>query len=220
MGKWADRFKELNEQRKRGLKNPLILWSLSFIITFILTIFPSMFLQAFTAKDFSVLFDWGKWTETIIANLYPMVITQSVVTALQNRSVSEPIKEKQKTKQYGIRTSWTTALSGFVILYVFGYMFFFCSSFPWRNLALYVSSGIVTAVGLASVMQLEHEKDKIRQAIERESRGEQESQDERAQRVQEADRDLGGNDTPPAQLAPPENSAGREGPLPKDGAAV
>lgn len=204
------------------MKDPFNLWCASFGLTFTLTVLTAMFLKAFTpgGNGPNVLFQPENWVDAIVTNLYSMVITQSVVTMLQNRGIASPIKEKRKTRQYGINNGWTTTLSVCLTFYIFGYIFFYCSSFPYRNLALYATSGLVEAAGLASVLQLASEQDKIRQAIERESRGEQESQDERAQRVQEADRDLGGNDTPPAQLAPPENSAGREGPLPKDGAAV
>lgn len=185
------------ERRKKGLKDPFNLWCASFALTFALTVLTAMFLKAFTpgGKGLNVLFQPESWVDAIITNLYSMVITQSVVTMLQNRGIASPIKEKKKPKQYGINTGWTTMLFICLLFYIFGYIFFFSSSFPYRNPALYATSGLVEAAGLASVLQLASEQEKIRQAIELEAQAKHSGQEERARLAEEAGRDLGGGES-------------------------
>lgn len=76
-----------NKQRKRGLKNPITLWITSFILTFFLTILPSGLISAIDANAPSMLSNIESWVKVIVDNLYPMIITQSVVTMLQNFSM-------------------------------------------------------------------------------------------------------------------------------------
>lgn len=167
MGRWTD-TKECNNQRKKGLKNPTILWIASFILTFALTIFPSVFVSALASREPSMLFTRASWIKAIIDNLYPMVITQSVVTMLQNFSIATPSKKEQKVRQFVFCISWTHKLVFCLVFYIIGYLAFVYANPPWLNYALYIISGIIAAVGLASVLQLNHEQDRIQKAIEEE----------------------------------------------------
>lgn len=167
MGKWTD-IKERGGQRKKGLKNPTVLWIISFILTFALTIFPSVFVSALASRDPSMLFTNASWVKAIIDNLYPMVITQSVVTMLQNFSIATPSKREQNVRQFVFCISWTHALVFCLVFYIIGYLAFVYANPPWLNRALYIISGIIAAVGLGSVWQLNHEQERIQKAIEEE----------------------------------------------------
>lgn len=154
-----------NKQRKRGLKNPITLWITSFILTFFLTILPSGLISAIDANAPSMLSNIESWVKVIVDNLYPMIITQSVVTMLQNFSIATLQKGAPKIPQYVFHISWTASLSLCLIFYIIIYLIIVYANPVWRNLSLYITSGILTAVGLGSVLQLSHEQTRIRNAI-------------------------------------------------------
>lgn len=175
MGKWAE-ISEWNKRRKKGLKNPIILWIASFIITFALTILPSVLVSALSAGNPSILFSKESWIKVIVDNLYPMIITQSVVTMLQNFSIATPSKKERETPQFVLCIGWTHGLAVCLIFYVIGYLAFVYANPLWRNLALYIISGIIAAVGLGSVLQLNHEQDRVQKAIEKEKAEKEQTQ--------------------------------------------
>lgn len=165
MGKCADII-EWNKQRKKGLKNPTILWIASFVLTFALTVLPSALINAMEAQNPSLLADKDAWIKVIVDNLYPMIITQSVVTMLQNFSIASPSKKEKENKQYVLCINWTYFLEVCLIFYILLYLTLVYLNPSWRNLALYISSGILTAVGLGSVLQINNEQERVRKAID------------------------------------------------------
>ena len=207
MGKWAD-IKNWNKRRKKGLKNPITLWIISFALTFILTIFPSVLVSALSAKNSSILLSNDSWTKAIVDNLYPMIIAQSVVTMLQNISIATPSKTKEKTRQFVPHISWTYWLIVSLILYMIAYPALVYASPSWRNLALYIISGVLAAVGLGSVLQLSHEQEQIHAAIEKERREKEQLQ--KVQRLQDNGRDLAWN-SPPTVLPDADNPSAEAG---------
>lgn len=194
MDRWID-FGEWNKRRKKGLKNPTILWIASLSLTFALTILPSVLVSSLDAEDPSILFNKESWIKAIVDNLYPMTITQSVVTMLQNFSIVIPAKEQQKTRRFMLNFSWTVGLMICLIIYIIVYLAVVYAGSQWRNLALYIMSGFLAAVGLASVLQLDHEQEQVQRAIKAES------QVQRAWRLENAGRDLVGTITP---IVPPD----------------
>ena len=168
MGKWIDIVKEWNKRRKKGLKNPTVLWSTGFILTFALTILPSVLVTALGAKNSALLLNQETWITAIINNLYPMIITQSVVTMLQNFSIATPSRKEKKSRQFVLCISLTHLLVVFLIFYIIFYPALVYANPSWRNLALYIISGILAAVGLGSVLQLNREQERVQKAIEEE----------------------------------------------------
>lgn len=182
MGKWAGII-EWNKQRKKGLKNPTILWIASFALTFALTILPSALINAIDAQNPSLLANKEAWIKVIVDNLYPMIITQSVVTMLQNNSIATPSKKEKESKQFVLGISWTHRLTVCLIFYILLYLIFVYANPSWRNLVLYVTSGILAAVGLGSVLQISNEQERVQKAIEAEKQAAQFKEKTQAIRV-------------------------------------
>ena len=187
MGKCKNPSERNKRQRKKGLKNPTILWIVSFVLTFILTIVPSQLINAIVSGNPSTLRTWGPWIKVIVDNLYPMIITQSVVTMLQNFSIAIPPKEDLKTPQYVVCTGWTIGLIVSLILYIIVYPLVVYANPPFRNFVLYIISGFLAAIGLGSILQIDHEQERIRVAKEAKSA---ENQLQRAQNIECANRNL------------------------------
>ena len=91
MGKWIDIVKEWNKRRKKGLKNPTVLWSTGFILTFALTILPSVLVTALDAKNSALLLNQETWI-TAIPNDYNTICCY-YAPKLQYR---HPIKKRKK----------------------------------------------------------------------------------------------------------------------------
>ena len=97
-----------------------------------------------------------------------MIITQSVVTMLQNFSIATPSRKEKKSRQFVLCISLTHLLVVFLIFYIIFYPALVYANPSWRNLALYIISGILAAVGLGSVLQLNREQERVQKAIEEE----------------------------------------------------
>lgn len=153
-------------RRWRGLKNPTILWLICFALTFALTILPAGLAEALAAGGRRCLSSTAFWRGVINGNLYPMIITQSVVTMVQNFSASHFSKEERKTRQFAPSVTWTLGLALGLIFYIIVYLILVYAAPPWRDRGLYVISGLIAAVGLGSVWQLDREQNRIRKARE------------------------------------------------------
>ena len=165
MGKRNGIEKE-NSQRKKGLKNPTKLWTLCFLLTFALTVLSASFAGTLESKKPLDLFNWEYWVTVIMDNLHPMIITQSVVTMLQNFSIAHLSKEERKSPQFVPCITWTYALVVFLIIYIFLYLAIVYAAPLWRNAALSGISGSLVVIGFASVLQLDREQERIRAAVE------------------------------------------------------
>lgn len=158
VGKWSDRFQKRKRRPKKGMSNPTVFWVVSSFLTVVLTVLPTAFMRVYNAKSNSMLSSGEFWHQIFIDNLYAVVITQSVITVLQNYSKVREInslKERHSClSSIHLHIGWTVAVCIALIFYIFLYLLFINVSPPWRHIIPYSISGLVIAMGLISVLQI------------------------------------------------------------------
>lgn len=162
-----DRFKRWHASRKKGLKNPVILWFGSLTVTFLLTVLPSALVFAFSLTTPSEILKSDIWIKVIMDNLYPMMITQSAVTAIQNFSIISPSgqssDDERKTPYFGKTVVLVIAL----LVYVMIFPILALADPPWKNMAMLICSGALAGFGLFSILQMDREQERIRVAMDK-----------------------------------------------------
>lgn len=186
MVNWKD-IKEWNKKRKKGLKNPTVLWFWSFIATVLLTVVPSVFISYLPKADRSDLLSLGVWIQAIIGNLYPMMIAQSVVTMFQNFGIISPSQKEEESDRPTPRFGWTVVLLFCLVLYAIGYPLFILAAPPRLNAILCTISGVLAVLGLISTLQLDKEQEKIQKKLQ---------EIQRVRMLQSANRALTGTNAP------------------------
>lgn len=158
MVKWKG-IKEWNKQRKKGLKNPMILWFWSLVVTFSLTVLPSVLVSFISEEDRSGLYDLDIWIKVAVDNLYPMMITQTVVIMLQNFGIVSPPSDKDESKWYVFHFGWTVVLLVCLVVYIIIYLILILADPPRLNAILFAISGVLAVFGLISILQLDKEQE-------------------------------------------------------------
>lgn len=158
MGKRTNQIKMLNKRRKRGLKNPVVLWLWSLAVTFVLTILPSVFISD---KGSAELANAGFWIKSVMDSLYPMMLAQSAVTLVQNFAVIQPSEEEQAAGRPGMRFDWTAALGAGAFIYTLAFPLIVRAAPPHQNTILLTLSAFLMLLGALSARQVDRELDKV-----------------------------------------------------------
>lgn len=178
-------IKEWNNRRKKGLKNPIILWLWSLVLTFLLTVLPSNLISYISEEDRSGLCDFGIWIKVAVDNLYPMMITQTVVIILQNFGTISPPPDKDESKCYTFHFGWTVTLTVCLVVYIIIYLILILANPPKLNAILFAISGVLAVFGLISILQLDKEQEMNQKKYQ---------EDQRAKELQNGERSLSGTD--------------------------
>lgn len=178
-------IKEWNDRRKKGLKNPTILWFWSLAVTFFLTVLPSILVSFISEEDRSGLYDLGIWIKVAVDNLYPMMITQTVVIILQNFGIISPPPDKDESKWYALHFGWTVTLLVCLVVYIIIYLILILANPPRLNAILFAISGVLAVFGLISILQVDKEQEINQKKYQ---------EDQRAKALQNAKRSLSGTD--------------------------
>lgn len=193
MGKWADfDFKEWNNKRKKGLKNPVMLWGASFLFTIALTALPSVWVSSLPVGDQAQAIGPNDLVQAVIDNLYTIMITQSVVTMLQNFAVALPSRKKEEEDRPTPDFSWTIILTLALLVYAFAFPFLILWNPPWLTKGRFAISGLLALFGLISIAQMDKEQERVRER-------------QRAKELENAGRDLQG--APAARSGPSSKAA-------------
>lgn len=187
MGKWADFYKEWNHKRKKGLKNPVMLWGASFLFTIALTALPSVWVSSLSAGNRAQAFGPNDLVQAVIDNLYTIMITQSVVTMLQNFAVALPSRKKEEEDRPTPDFSWTIVLTLALLVYAFVFPFLILWNPPWVTKGRFAISGLLALFGLISIAQIDKEQERVRER-------------QRAKELEDAGRDLQGGPAPHSGL--------------------
>lgn len=191
---------ETRERRKWSLGNPVFLWLINCIVTFLLSILLAVLVSALSCNLESEIFPPIDWEDMLVINLYPTTFILAATTLLQNLSTLSPSRETLTEQQPRLSLGWTALLFSVLMLYGFVYLFFILYAFPWRNRAAFISSALLAGICFCSVRSLDLQQENIRKAQE-----ERKHLDKMIRKARKTKRDISAGN-PNAQIKEPPNA--------------
>lgn len=161
---------ETRERREWSLGNPVFLWLINCIVTFLLSILLAVLVSLLSTKVGSRVFPPINWEQMLIINLYPTTLVLAVTTFLQNLGALSPSQEAQAEQQPRLSPGWTAFLILALVVYAAGYSVFFLYDFPWRTRAAYISSALLAGISFCSFRSLVLQQEANRKAREEKKR--------------------------------------------------
>lgn len=161
-------FQQWNTSREKGIKNPIFLWCISLVATFILTLLSSILvtvLQMGTPKtDFTI----DVFLNIVESNIYPILITHSAVTVVQNFSILSPSSREKNLGGASVHFGGTLLVLFILGIYSFLVPILIVVTPAWKTPAICVTIGALIVSNILSIWQIDKELSQLARVKKRE----------------------------------------------------